>query len=136
MRPREIRPAAPASRTPKGLDGRRRNGHLYVTSERDNTKNTAPKDTILEFDPAASGSTLTPVHQWDMTSQFPQLNTGSKDDANLGFEGVGYVPDSWLTAGGWIDPLTHAYNPANYLLHGSGLYFAGLEWDGRCTSTA
>jgi hypothetical protein len=107
------------------------NGHIYVTSERDNTKNTVPKDTILEFDPAATGSTLTPLHQWDMTSQFPQLNTGSKDDANLGFEGVGYVPDSWLTANGWVDPLTHAaYNPANYPLHGSGLYFAGLEWDG------
>ncbi|NUS10922.1 MAG: hypothetical protein HOY69_05870 [Streptomyces sp.] len=107
------------------------NGHLYVTSERDNTDNTAPKDTIMEFDPAATGSTLTPIHQWDMTSQFPQLDTGSKDDANLGFEGVGYVPDSWLTANGWTDPLTGtAYNPANYPLHGSGLFFAGLEWDG------
>lgn len=107
------------------------NGHLYVTSERDNANNTVPKDTIMEFDPAATGSTLTPVHQWDMTSQFPQLDTGSKDDANLGFEGVGYVPDSWLTANGWTDPLTGAaYNPANYPLHGSGLFFAGLEWDG------
>ncbi|AUG75265.1 hypothetical protein CFP65_0290 [Kitasatospora sp. MMS16-BH015] len=106
-------------------------GHLYVTSERDNANNTVPKDTVMEFDPAATGSVLTPVHQWDMTAQFPQLNTGSKDDANLGFEGVGYVPDSWLTANGWVDPLTHAaYNPANYPLHGSGLYFAGLEWDG------
>lgn len=107
------------------------NGHLYVTSERDNTDNTVPKDTIMEFDPAAAGSTLTPVRQWDMTAQFPQLDTGSKDDANLGFEGVGYVPDSWLTANGWVDPLTHAaYNPADYPLHGSGLFFAGLEWDG------
>ncbi|MCE7552129.1 lamin tail domain-containing protein [Streptomyces thermodiastaticus] len=107
------------------------NGHIYVTSERDNADNAVPKDTIMEFDPAATGSTLTPVHQWDVTSQFPQLDTGSKDDANLGFEGVGYVPDSWLTANGWIDPLTHAaYNPANYPLHGSGLFFAGLEWDG------
>ncbi|MFC9082027.1 lamin tail domain-containing protein [Streptomyces sp. NPDC057062] len=107
------------------------NGHIYVSSERDNTKNTVPKDTIMEFDPGSTGSTLTPIHQWDMTSQFPQLNTGDKDDANLGFEGVGYVPDSWLTANGWIDPLTHAaYNPANYPLHGSGLFFAGLEWDG------
>jgi hypothetical protein len=107
------------------------NGHLYVTSERDNTKNTVPKDTVMEFDPAATGSTLAPVHQWDMTSQFPQLNTGSKDDANLGFEGVGYVPDSWLTANGWTDPLTGAaYDPADYPLHGSGLFFAGLEWDG------
>lgn len=107
------------------------NGHIYVTSERDNANNTVPKDTIMEFDPTATGSTLTPIHQWDMTSQFPQLNTGSKDDANLGFEGVGYVPDSWLTANGWVDPLTGAaYNPANYPLHGSGLFFAGLEWDG------
>ncbi|MCX5400012.1 lamin tail domain-containing protein [Streptomyces sp. NBC_00102] len=107
------------------------NGHLYVTSERDNTKNTAPKDTILEFDPTATGSTLTPVHQWDMTAQFPQLDTGDKDDANLGFEGVGYVPDTWLTANGWIDPLTHAaYDPANYPSHGAGLFFAGLEYDG------
>ncbi|MFE0385819.1 lamin tail domain-containing protein [Streptomyces bungoensis] len=107
------------------------NGHIYVTSERDNANNTVPKDTIMEFDPAATGSTLTPIHQWDMTAQFPQFDTGSKDDANLGFEGVGYVPDSWLTANGWVDPLTGAaYNPANYPLHGSGLFFAGLEWDG------
>ncbi|WP_225860732.1 lamin tail domain-containing protein [Streptomyces triticiradicis] len=107
------------------------NGHIYVTSERDNANNTVPKDTIMEFDPTATGTTLTPVHQWDMTSQFPQLNTGSKDDANLGFEGVGHVPDSWLTANGWVDPLTGAaYNPADYPLHGSGLFFAGLEWDG------
>ncbi|MER6038451.1 lamin tail domain-containing protein [Streptomyces sp. NPDC001835] len=107
------------------------NGHVYVTSERDNADNTVPKDTIMEFDPAATGSTLTPLHQWDMTAQFPQLDTGSKDDANLGFEGVGYVPDSWLTANGWVDPLTGApYNPADYPLHGSGLYAAGLEWDG------
>ncbi|MEV6924291.1 lamin tail domain-containing protein [Dactylosporangium sp. NPDC051485] len=107
------------------------NGHIYVTSERDNNHNTAPKDTIMEFDPAATGSTLTPLRQWDMTSQFPQLNTGNKDDANLGFEGVAYVPDSWLTANSWIDPLTGAaYNPSNYPLHGSGLFFAGLEWDG------
>ncbi len=107
------------------------NGHIYVTSERDNTDNTAPKDTVMEFDPAATGSTLTPVRQWDMTSQFPQLDTGSKDDANLGFEGVGYVPDGWLTANHWTDPLTGAaYDPAAYPLHGSGLFFAGLEWDG------
>ncbi|MFJ9836488.1 lamin tail domain-containing protein [Streptomyces sp. NPDC101169] len=107
------------------------NGHIYVTSERDNADNTVPKDTIMEFDPAATGSTLTPLHQWDMTAQFPQLDTGSKDDANLGFEGVGYVPDSWLTANGWVDPLTGApYNPADYPLHGAGLYAAGLEWDG------
>ncbi|MEU9203249.1 lamin tail domain-containing protein [Streptomyces sp. NPDC048332] len=107
------------------------NGHIYVTSERDNADNKAPKDTIMEFDPASTASTLTPVHQWDMTSQFPQLDTGSKDDANLGFEGVGYVPDSWLTASGWTDPRTGtAYDPASYPLHGAGLFFAGLEWDG------
>ncbi|MFI1521086.1 lamin tail domain-containing protein [Kitasatospora cineracea] len=107
------------------------NGHLYVTSERDNANNTVPKDTVMEFDPAATGSILTPLHQWDMTAQFPQLNTGSKDDANLGFEGVGYVPDSWLTANGWTDPLTGAaYDPAHYPLHGAGLFFAGLEYDG------
>lgn len=107
------------------------NGHLYVTSERDNTSNTAPKDTVMEFDPAATGTTLTPLRQWDMTAQFPQLDTGSKDDANLGFEGVAYVPDSWLTANGWVDPRTgSAYAPAAYPLHGSGLFFAGLEWDG------
>ncbi|WP_435126923.1 lamin tail domain-containing protein [Actinacidiphila sp. bgisy144] len=107
------------------------NGHVYVTSERDNADNSVPKDTVMEFDPTATGSTLTPVHQWDMTAQFPQLDTGSKDDANLGFEGVGYVPDSWLTASGWVDPRTGAaYDPADYPLHGSGLFFAGLEWDG------
>lgn len=112
------------------------NGHIYVTSERDNADNTIPKDTILEYDPNAASAvgdpanSLRPIHQYDVTSQFPFL-AHTKTDANLGFEGVGFVPDSWLVGNGWIDPLTgRVYNPAMYPLHGSGLYFAGLEKDG------
>lgn len=106
------------------------NGHIYATSERDNANNTVPLDTVLEFDPTSSAATLTPVHEYDVTSQFPQLQHNSTD-ANLGFEGVGFVPDTWLTTNGWIDPLTgRSYSPAMYPLHGSGLFFAGLEKDG------
>jgi hypothetical protein len=106
------------------------NGHIYATSERDNSASTIPLDTILEYDPTAATTTLSPIHEYDVTSQFPQLQHNSTD-ANLGFEGVGFVPDTWLVNNGWVDPLTgRAYNPAMYPRHGSGLFFAGLEKDG------
>jgi hypothetical protein len=106
------------------------NGHIYVTTERDNSNNNVPKDEILEFDPLSTATSLSPIHEYAVSPQyFPGLLTTG--DANLGFEGVGFVPDSWLVQNGWVNPLTNArYHPENYPLHGTGLFFAGLEKDG------
>jgi 2',3'-cyclic-nucleotide 2'-phosphodiesterase (5'-nucleotidase family) len=105
-------------------------GALYVTTERDNTNNQVSLDSILRFDPSAAGTTLTPTTQWDLTADFPELGVAGK--SNLGFEGVTYVPDSYLVANGFVDQSTgQAYNPASYANHGFGLYFAALENDGK-----
>ena len=109
------------------------NGNLFVTSERDNTNSSVSKDEVLEYDPDASGATIAPVRQWDLTADFaPSVITATGDDANLGFEGVTYVPDSFLATNKFRDQnLNKTYNPADYPLHGSGLYFLGLEKNGH-----
>lgn len=107
-------------------------GALYVTTERNNAANTIPLNSILRFDPAQSGAQLVATDQWDLTAEFPELHPGNKDEANLGFEGVTFVPDSYLTANGFVDQSKGTtYRPIDYPLHGSGLYFAALENDGK-----
>lgn len=109
------------------------NGDLFTTSERDNQNSKVSKDEVLEYDPNATGTTLAPVQQWDLTSDFvPSVIAATGDDANLGFEGVTYVPDSFLTAHGFHDQhLNKTYNPADYPGHGSGLFFLGFEKNGH-----
>jgi len=107
-------------------------GALYVTTERNNADNTTPLNSILRLDPTQSGSRLVATDQWDLTAEFPELHAGSKTEANLGFEGVTYVPDTYLTANGFVDETTgDTYRPADYPQHGSGLFFAALENDGH-----
>lgn len=107
-------------------------GMLYTTTERDNAANTIAHNAILAFDPSANGTSLTAVKEWNLTDEFPELKTGTKTDANLGFEGVTYVPDSYLVDNGFVDQSTGAaYDPARYPLHGKGLFFAALENDGK-----
>lgn len=107
-------------------------GALYVTTERNNAANTIPLNSILRIDPTSSATQLVATDQWDLTAEFPELHAGSKTEANLGFEGVTFVPDSYLTGTGFVDQSTgRTYRPADYPLHGTGLYFAGLENDGK-----
>ncbi len=110
-------------------------GALYITTERDNAHNVFSLNSILRFDPTATGTTLTPTMQWNLTDEFPELielPNGNKDKANLGFEGVTFVPDTYLVQNGFVDQSTgSAYYPSDYPGHGSGLYFAALENDGK-----
>lgn len=107
-------------------------GALYVTSERNNAANTIPLNSILRIDPTQSGTQLVATDQWDLTAEFPELHAGNKTEANLGFEGVTFVPDAYLTANGFVDQSTGGrYKPVDYPAHGAGLYFAALENDGR-----
>ncbi|SEA49276.1 Esterase-like activity of phytase [Leifsonia sp. 21MFCrub1.1] len=107
-------------------------GALYVTTERNNAANTIPLNSILRIDPTSSATQLVATDQWNLTSEFPELHAGNKTEANLGFEGVTFVPDSYLTSTGFVDQSTGTtYRPADYPLHGTGLYFAALENDGK-----
>ena len=109
-------------------------GALYITTERNNASNTFALNSVLRFDPTVAGSTLTSTRQWDLTSAFPELIVpgGNKDKANLGFEGVSFVPDTYLVQNAFIDQSTGTvYRPSDYPAHDTGLFFAALENDGK-----
>lgn len=98
---------------------------LFVATERDNTANSVSRNSILRFDPAATGATLTATHEWNLTADLPAVG------ANLGMEGITWIPDSVLTTRGFIDESKNrAYNPADYPNHGTGLFLVGLEANG------
>lgn len=102
-------------------------GFVYLTSERDNGASGVSRNTVLRFDPnAPAGATITPTTEWNLTPLLPSVG------ANLGIEGVTFVPDSSLTSQGFVDQSTNApYSPSTYPNHGSGLFFVALENDGQ-----
>lgn len=52
-------------------------------------------------------------------------------DANLGLEGLTFIPDSYLTSRGFVDQSTGGpYVPADYPDHGNGLFVVGVEKNG------
>jgi hypothetical protein len=107
-------------------------GFLYITTERDNDASSVPLDSVLRFDPNESGAVLHPTSQWDVTSDLSDVIAPVKADSNLGFEGITWVPDSYLTTNAFVDQSTGAaYDPADYPGHGTGLYFLALEKDGH-----
>jgi hypothetical protein len=100
-------------------------GGVYIASERNNSSNATSRNAILRFDPSAPGATLTATNEWNLTANLPV--TG----ANLGLEGITWIPDSFLVSQGFVDESTSAlYNPANYPDHAGGLLFVGVEQNG------
>ncbi len=98
---------------------------VVTATERDgdNDKKSALK--VLRYDVSGSAKTLTAKAEWDLTADLPKVS------ANDGLEAVSWVPDSALTAKGFVDERTKApYSPGSYPGHGSGLYFVGLESNG------
>lgn len=97
-------------------------GFVYLASERNNSASGVSRMSILRYDPAATGTTISATHEWNLTGQIPAAG------ANLGLEGVAFVPDTYLTANGFKDQSTNAtYTPSTYPNHGSGLYFVAVE---------
>jgi uncharacterized protein (TIGR03437 family) len=100
-------------------------GGLFVSTERDNAANTVSRLSILRFDPAATGATLTATHEWNLTADLPP--TGP----NLGLEGITWLPDSYLVSRNFFDESKNrAYNPADYPNHGTGIFFVAVESTG------
>ncbi|HEY0260364.1 MAG TPA: lamin tail domain-containing protein, partial [Lacisediminihabitans sp.] len=106
-------------------------GALYVTTERDNDNSNVPLDSILRFDPTSADATLTATDQWVLTSDLGFAPTDAAD-ANLGFEGVTYVPDSFLVSQGFRTDAGALYDPADYPGKAlPGLFFGAVEKTGH-----
>ncbi|MFC6340850.1 lamin tail domain-containing protein [Nocardioides hankookensis] len=129
-------PASGWSKTPKYNDGSGApdsegitvgpDGAVYLATERDNSNSGASKNRVLRYDAnAATGSTVNATDEWDINPLLPTLG------ANLGLEGITWVPDSFLVAGGFVDDSTDAaYQPSHYPAHGTGLYVVAVEGTG------
>jgi hypothetical protein len=100
-------------------------GGVYVSTERNNSDSGVSRPEVLRFDPSTAGTSLNATQEWNLTSDLPAVG------ANLGLEGISWIPDTFLTSKGFFDEHTGAaYDPTNYPDHGSGLFFVGLEANG------
>ncbi|WP_410575319.1 esterase-like activity of phytase family protein [Amycolatopsis sp. cmx-4-61] len=98
---------------------------VFAATERDNDGDGSLLK-VLRYDTGSTAGDLDAAAEWDLTGDLPAV------DDNGGFEGITWIPDSVLTAGGFRDDRTKApYDPAAYPRHGTGLYFLGLEDEGR-----
>ncbi|MFT4211836.1 MAG: lamin tail domain-containing protein [Microbacterium sp.] len=106
-------------------------GMLYITTERDNADSSIPLDSILQFDPNTSDTTISATNQWVLTSDLG-FTADDSADANLGFEGVAYVPDSELVAQGFRTDDGELYDPADYPDKVTdGVFFGAIEKNGH-----
>lgn len=97
-------------------------GAVYLASERNNEASGISKNTVLRYEP---GTSMNATDEWALNALLPSLG------ANLGLEGVTWIPDSVLVDGGLVDQsTTQAYDPATYPAHGSGLYVVAVEGTG------
>jgi hypothetical protein len=106
---------------------------IYVSVERndDGPNSNTSRPAILRYDVSSAGATLTATREWNLTADLPGLA------ANAGLEAVTWVPDSLLVSKSFFDEAAGAkYDPATYPDHGAGLFFAGVEQDGRILAYA
>ncbi len=100
-------------------------GGIFISAERNNSANSVSRNSVLRYSPSGAGTSLTATNEWNLTADLP------KTGANLGLEAITWVPDTFLVSSGYFDESKgHAYNPAEYANHGTGLFFVGLEANG------
>ena len=94
---------------------------MYVCSEANNSDVTVNQLAVLKYDISSSNSTLSATVTWLITD-FPNALE------NQGFEGITWIPDSFLQANNFYDNnMKKTYNPSDYPNHGTGLFMLGLE---------
>ncbi|MDA0182204.1 lamin tail domain-containing protein [Solirubrobacter phytolaccae] len=106
---------------------------VYVSTERNDSggDSTISRPAVLRYDTTGAGTTLTATNDWNLTADLPGL------DANSGLEAIAWVPDTLLVSKGFVDESTGGkYDPAAYPGHGSGLFFVGVEQDGKVIAYA
>ncbi|MFJ9952431.1 lamin tail domain-containing protein [Kitasatospora sp. NPDC091207] len=97
-------------------------GGVFVSSERNGDASGTSRLSVLRYDVSGTGSTLTAAKEWNLTSALPSVG------ANLGLEGITWIPDDYLTGAGFKDASTGAaYNPAGYGAHTGGVFLVGVE---------
>jgi Ca2+-binding RTX toxin-like protein len=108
------------------------NGVFVSTERNDNgADSNTSRPAVLRYDISSSSAALNATRDWNLTTDLPGLA------ANAGLEAVAWVPDDVLVSKGFLDETTvAAYNPATYPDHGSGLFFVGVEQDGRIIAYA
>ncbi|WP_411123034.1 lamin tail domain-containing protein [Streptomyces sp. x-19] len=100
-------------------------GGVFVASERNGDASGTSRLSVLKYDAGGSGTTLTAAKEWNLTADLPPVG------ANLGFEGITWVPDAYLTSSGFKDGSTgSAYAPKRYGSHTGGVFFVGVEGTG------
>jgi hypothetical protein len=100
-------------------------GGVYVSTERNNNASSVSRPTILRYDVSGGGAAFTATQEWSLAADLPTLG------ANLGLEAITWIPDSYLLAHNFFDEgQGHTYTPANYPLHGTGIFFVGVEANG------
>lgn len=104
-----------------------RGNWAYVSAERNNAASSVSRLSILRYNVAtASGATLTAAREWNLTADLPAVG------ANLGLEGITFVPDAYLVANGFFDESKgRAYAPADYPNHDGGLFLVAVEGNGN-----
>ena len=104
---------------------------VYVATERDDSVGGTSRPAVLRFDVSSAAASLNATHDWDLTGDLPGLG------ANAGLEAITWVPDDVLVAKGFFDEAIGAkYAPTTYPDHGAGLFFVGVEQDGRIVAYA
>ncbi|MFH9424198.1 lamin tail domain-containing protein [Streptomyces sp. NPDC017529] len=98
---------------------------VFVAGERNGDASGTSRLSVLKYDVSGTGSTLTATKEWNLTSDLPPVGS------NLGFEGITWVPDAYLTSAAFKDASTGtAYDPARYGAHSGGVFFTGVEGTG------
>jgi hypothetical protein len=98
---------------------------IYVASERDNSNQNVSRMSVLRYDYTGTGTELTALQEWDLTSDFPV------SPANQGIESIAWIPDSFLVTNRFHDDaLNVRYDPSLYPAHGGGVFFVGHETTG------
>ncbi|KAB8287555.1 5'-nucleotidase C-terminal domain-containing protein [Bifidobacterium avesanii] len=114
---------------------------VFVGAERDNEDKKVPRPSILSYDVTAKtadangdgAQDLTATHEWNLVAALSQFGVRLEhgDDANLGVEGVAFVPDDVLTAKHFKVNLypdrVGEYNPDGFGNDYGGLFFVALE---------
>lgn len=100
-------------------------GGVFVSTERNADASGTSRTSVLRYDVSGTGATLTATREWNLTADLPPVG------ANLGFEGITWIPDTALTAAGFKDSSTgSAYDPSHYGSHTGGVFFVGVEGTG------
>ena len=104
---------------------------VYVATERDDAFGGVSRPAVLRYDVSSAAATLNATKDWNLTGDLGGL------PPNAGPEAVTWVPDDFLVSKGFRDEArAEPYNPANYPDHGAGLFFAGIENDGKLVAYA